>query len=404
MTLTLLLDLDDTLLTNDIQVFLPEYLKSLSQYLSDYVKPSVLIEQLLIATQKMIGNNQPDMTLEAVFDASFYPAIGVPKEDILDAINAFYQDVFPSLKALTTPRKEAVKLVDLAIERNWRVAIATNPIFPKTAIIQRLEWAGFPGDKYHFDLIPSYESFHFAKPNPTFFAEALAHLAWPSGPILMVGNDFAMDIAPAKQVGLSAFYVSSNGNERSELHDVDPEWRGALSDLIEQLSLPFEIKKKTDLLNSEALLATLRSTPAVLSILSKHISQGIWTTRPVPDEWSLTEILCHLRDVDRDVNLPRLQELINVENPFLPGIDTDPWAEVRQYRLQNGHDAVVEYMEVRKKIISLLENLPPEGWNRTARHAIFGPTRLIELVGFTATHDQNHIGQWQQVLKSVLSR
>ena len=72
--------------------------------------------------------------------------------------------------------------------------IATNPLFPRTAIYQRLEWAGLPPDKYPFSLIPSYETFHFAKPNPTYFAEFLTISGWPDGPMIMVGNDLEHDI------------------------------------------------------------------------------------------------------------------------------------------------------------------------------------------------------------------
>jgi FMN phosphatase YigB (HAD superfamily) len=60
-------------------------------------------------------------------------------------------------------------------------------------------------------MIPSYETFHFAKPNPAYFAEFLAQLGWPKTPIVMVGNDVESDIGAARQLGLPVFWMASNG-------------------------------------------------------------------------------------------------------------------------------------------------------------------------------------------------
>ena len=54
--------------------------------------------------------------------------------------------------------------------------VATNPIFPRKAILHRLSWAGLAPEQVPFALITDYERFHFAKPNPAFFAEILAQL------------------------------------------------------------------------------------------------------------------------------------------------------------------------------------------------------------------------------------
>jgi hypothetical protein len=74
MKLTLLVDLDDTLLSNQMELFEPAYLKALSKHLSTHVRPDVMLRELLSATRQMITNVQPDCTLENVFDRAFYPA------------------------------------------------------------------------------------------------------------------------------------------------------------------------------------------------------------------------------------------------------------------------------------------------------------------------------------------
>ena len=67
-----------------------------------------------------------------------YPALGIQKEQIHPQIDAFYRDVFPSLKALTHPIPEARRLVDFLFQNQATVAIATKPVFPLQAIAHRL--------------------------------------------------------------------------------------------------------------------------------------------------------------------------------------------------------------------------------------------------------------------------
>jgi FMN phosphatase YigB (HAD superfamily) len=396
MTLILLLDLDDTLLSNRMQSFQPAYLKALGKHLSRYFSPEKMKSELLAATQKMLTNNRPDRTLEEVFDSSFYPALGVVKNDLKLDIDCFYSDIFPSLRSLTAPRPDAKKLIDIALRKGWRLVVATNPLFPKTAILQRLDWAGLSAGDIPFELIPSYSTFHFAKPNPAFFTELLAQLGSPTDPAIMIGNDYEMDIFPAIKSGLAAFWLTSE-HERINPSSLQPTGLGNFLDLIQWLenTNPADIKLYSRQPN--ALIATLKSTPAALSTGLKSLPQDQWNIRSIPNEWSLTEIICHLRDVDQEVNFPRLKKLASEENPFLPGVDSDPWAEEREYRLQDGEQALIQFINTRMEMIAMLENLKPADWNRISRHAIFGPTRLSELVEFTVSHDRNHLSQWRKV-------
>jgi FMN phosphatase YigB (HAD superfamily) len=399
MTLILLLDLDDTLLSNRMQSFQPAYLKAIGKHLARHFPPDKMIRELLASTQKMLSNNRPDQTLEEVFDSSFYPALGVTKQDLKYDIDCFYSEVFPSLKSLTAPRPEAKKLIEMALRKGWRLVVATNPLFPKTAILQRLGWAGFSTNEVPFDLIPSYETFHFAKPNPAYFTEILAQLGAPSDPVLMIGNDFEMDILPAIQSGLPAFWLTFH-NESGTPPSIQPTGIGDLPDLIDWLEGidPADLKSNSE--QPMSLLATLRSTPAAISISLKSIPEAQWRIRPMPDEWSFTEVICHLRDVDQEVNFPRLKKLVSETNPFLPGVDSDLWAEERLYRLQDGEQALRQFTESRIEMLNMLEHLVPTDWDRISRHAIFGPTRLIELVNFIASHDRNHLGQWRKLIEA----
>jgi FMN phosphatase YigB (HAD superfamily) len=379
-----------------MDVFIPAYLKALSGHLAPYADPNKLVQALLAATNESVNNTDPNLTIKKVFDASFYPAIGVDQETIRHATDYFYAEIFPTLKNHTSPMNGAVQLVKRAVKRGYQIALATNALFPQMAVVHRLKWANLSPDTYPFEIIPSYETFHFAKPNPAYFAELLARLGWPDQPVVMIGDDINNDVIPAQKVGLPVYCVN--------VDNLPPECMqgttgyGKINGVMDWLdNTPKEKLQPTYTLPS-AMLAILRATPAALQTIFNQLALDTWTTRPVPDEWSLTEILCHLRDVEKEVNLPRIVKVLEENNPFLPGKDTDPWAVERQYIHQDGRLALLRFINDRKELLSRLDQMSDLSWGRQARHAIFGPTSLKELVNIIASHDRLH---FHQIFKTI---
>jgi hypothetical protein len=252
-------------------------------------------------------------------------------------------------------------------------------------------------DQYPFELTPHIGSFHFGKPHTAFFAELLGYLGWPDGPVIMVGDEPTMDINPADQFGLPTFWISKEGVAPPDNLQM-PHAQGQLSDLLTWLdSLP-DSALEPDLTTPVSTLATLRSTPAVLGSLSQELTASQWSRQTQPGEWRLAEIVCQLRDVDTEVNIPRLKKILQEDNPFLPGMDTDRWIKERQYHLQDGPQALQSFIASRLDLIALLDTLQPTGWQRTARHSYFGRTDVVELVRIIALHDRMHIQQFLQDL------
>jgi HAD superfamily hydrolase (TIGR01549 family) len=393
MTLTLLLDLDDTLLENNMDTFLPAYLKGLSIRLAPYVEPGRMVKTLLAATEAMVKNISPTRTLEETFDDAFYPVLGIEKETVRPALDAYYAEDFPLLQSLTRPHAQAVAVVEKALDAGCRVNIATNPLFPRTAIEQRIAWAGLEG--YPFAIIPSYESFHFAKPNPAYLTEFMAQIGWPEGPVLMVGDDLKNDYAAARGAGIPMFWVRKPDSRES---DNGPVLRGSLDSLLDWLDRRAWEHLQPDFSSPQACMSSLRATPAALATLVRAISPQAWDRRPAPAAWNITEIVCHLRDVEREVNLPRIQKIQHDDSPFLPGVDTDAWASERHYARQDGPQALADFITARLETLSVLDELPLSAWQRPARHAIFGPTTLQEVVDVLDRHERLHIQQVKEAL------
>jgi FMN phosphatase YigB (HAD superfamily) len=399
-SLTLLIDLDETLLVNSPETFVPAYFQKLAAHLEAYAQPTAMIQALKAGTHQMVQNLQPDCSLKEVFESVFYPSLHLQPREVEAVIGQFYKEVFPSLKKLTKPMPGAVELMESAFQRGYRVAIATTPLFPLTAGLQRLDWAGLSPERFPFALVASFESFHFTKPHPAFFAEVLAQMGWPENPVLVVGDDLINDIQPAQAIGLPTYWVDSNG-AMSKSMPVVPTASGDLDGLLEWLDRTPLDSLKPQYKDPAAMQAILRTTPAVLNSMCKDLDSAILSFRPLPEEWSPTEILCHLRDVETEVNFPRLQKLLDEKNPFIPGVDSDRWAVEREYFRQDGAEALREFTASRLRVLDLLQNLHLHDWERSARHAIFGPSRLKELVAIMAGHDQLHVRQMVNTLASI---
>jgi len=401
MNLTLLLDLDDTLLDSNMDTFLPVYFQALSGFLKDEVEPEKMLPAFLSGTGKMMANEDPSRTLQQVFDAEFFPKVGIPRDELQPRIAQFYEEAFPALSYLTRPRPEAVEMVLWALEQGIRLAIATNPLFPVAAIHHRMRWAGLPPEDFPFLVVSAFEAFHFAKPGPAYFAEMLGRMGWPEGPVLMVGDDIVRDLPGSTMLGLPTFWISASDTNLPD--GVTPTGRGSIADLRPWLEGTEHPMLEPDFSTPESLIAAMLSTPAVVSgVLDSYLKAGrapdpVMGQRPVSGEWSLTEILCHLRDSELEINFPRLHMLLELEEPFIPARDTDSWAVKRDYQNQDASQALLAFSAARVQTVELLRNLKTE-WKRKARHAIFGPTNLQELVKFMSEHDKLHI---RQILSTI---
>src|SRR5687767_6408473 len=123
MSLTLLLDLDDTLLDTNLDVFMPAYFQAFTQHLADHLAPSTMLRALVAGVNLMNQNEDPTRTLEEIFDADFYLQLGLSKQDLVQIYEEFYDEVFPGLVQYTRPRPDAVPFIDWATSCGYRIAI-----------------------------------------------------------------------------------------------------------------------------------------------------------------------------------------------------------------------------------------------------------------------------------------
>lgn len=396
---TLLFDLDDTLLGNDIQRFLQPYLRSFAAHVSGLVEPQIFVSRLLAGTQAMIDNRNPRRTLLEVFNDAFYPGLGITADQMTPYVNSFYAERFPALRSETTQIPAARETVRWALESGLQLVVATNALFPRSAILQRLDWAGVGADEFSYSLITTIEFMHFAKPQPEYFAEVLALTECRPEEVLMIGNDWSQDITPAAAMGIHTYWIAPRSSQFPANH-AKPVGTGPLADFLNWARTPGNLGSVSPLpVTPRAVRAHQAASLAAFVELAKNVPHEEWRRRPGEGEWSLTEIACHLRDVEIEINLPRLRKLLEEANPFISAVESDPWAMERDYQSQPGPQALAAFADARQEKVAMLDRLTPDQWQRPARHAIFGPTTVHELVALTVEHDRVHLKQIKENLR-----
>jgi FMN phosphatase YigB (HAD superfamily) len=204
----MLFDLDDTLLANSIETFIPAYFQALGKYLAHLIPPERLVSEIMRATKAMEENDGTGPTNEETFASVFYPAVGYEREELEPVFVQFYTEEFPKLRELTRPITDARLLVEWAFERDLQVVIATNPLFPRIAIEQRLEWANVPVTEFEYALVTCYENTHATKATPAYYQEIVAKLDCEPKECLMVGDDWERDMMPAAAASIPIYWIT----------------------------------------------------------------------------------------------------------------------------------------------------------------------------------------------------
>jgi len=222
-----LFDLDGTLLNLDIGDFFPRYLDKLSRKLDHLMPREKFIDHLMLATRAMMENTEKDKTNQDVFMEVFFAPAELRVEEFYPLFEEFYDQDFPGLNNGYGPVPGAHEALRAARDKGLKLVLATNPLFPRTAILERMRWAGI--EKYPFELITSYEHMHACKPNLEFFQEIISRLDLEPSRSLMVGNDPYEDMIAGK-MGIKTFLAEDYLVQRKE--NLKPDFRGQLREAV----------------------------------------------------------------------------------------------------------------------------------------------------------------------------
>lgn len=200
-----LFDLDGTLVPMDQDVFVGDYFKRISAKLAAAgYEPKQLIDTIWKGTAAMIKNSGEKCNEDVFWDV----ASSVYGDKILSdkpLFDKFYEQEFDKVKAVCGFNPKAKETVYRLKEMGYKVALATNPIFPERATRWRITWAGLePAD---FEFYTTYENINCCKPNPAYYIEVAKRIDVAPEECLMVGNDVGDDMV-AQKTGMKVFLLT----------------------------------------------------------------------------------------------------------------------------------------------------------------------------------------------------
>lgn len=393
-----LLDMDDTLLLTDTDLYVQRYMGLLSQEAAQQF-PDLTVQQIGLAirdsVRASVGNFDPTRSNIDIQGEIFQQRTGIDPQTWYAFADAFHQGNHESLHEIVRPLPLARPLIERLRQMGLAVVIATNPIFTRAAIYRRLAWAGV--DDLDFAFVSSSENVHFTKPNPQYYEEILARVGVEPDEAIMVGDGVANDIIPARQVGMNTFWIDLGLPTTNEVI-VPSDAAGSLADFEAYVAAGSLNRLQPLARTSEQLYPRLMGNVGALFGLADTLKPQFWNMRPDPNEWSPLEIAYHLRESERSVQRPRLQRIAAEDNPFISPPRTPFAPGSLDLGNEDGYTILREFWQERCKTLNFIYELPAEAWSRPARHSVFGPTTLLEMAHFTARHDHLHITQFCQTI------
>ena len=167
--------------------------------------PRAIASALVKGVEAMIRNDGSVRNDEAFYRV-WDDLIGSDRALTDSLFTAYYRNEFRSFKSITTENPFVFEAMAQSRRLSDRVILATLPVFPEVAQIERLSWIGL--SLCDFDLVTDYSNCRFSKPNPAYFREIFDRFSLDPSRCLMVGNDVSDDILPALSLGMQSYLVT----------------------------------------------------------------------------------------------------------------------------------------------------------------------------------------------------
>jgi len=211
---TILFDLDGTLLSIDMKEFEEIYYTSLSNAFKSIIAPDNFMAILYSSVKAMVKNKEK-RTNEEVFMSAMKEHVGEELPAFQKHFIRYYENDFSVLRNAVNKNTDMLEALDILKEKGYELVIATNPLFPKFAIDQRIQWA----DLVHEDFshITYFENCHYCKPNVEYYSEILETIGKNPQECLMVGNDAEEDLA-ASTLGITTYLITNHLLNRKNLN------------------------------------------------------------------------------------------------------------------------------------------------------------------------------------------
>ncbi|MGE4354606.1 MAG: HAD family hydrolase, partial [Oscillospiraceae bacterium] len=234
---TILFDLDGTLLPFIEEEFVNCYFAKLVKKAAPLgYEKDALVHALWTGTKDMTQNNG-ERTNKAVFWERFHALLGENMPELEAAIDDFYINEFDTVREVLREDRDCGSMIRNLRDKGYMVVLASNPLFPATAIRTRLRWIGLELEDFHY--ITTYENSCYTKISPQYYTELLSAINKTPEQCVMFGNN-ALEDGGAAKLGIRTILIRDYLKKEAEtdLDDIEQmsfaeaeNWLDALSQL-----------------------------------------------------------------------------------------------------------------------------------------------------------------------------
>ncbi len=151
-------------------------------------------------------------------------------------------------------------------------------------------------------------------------------------------------------------------------------------------------------LSIEQALTQLHEQPARLAALTAGLPPAQLHARPAPDEWSLNDILAHLRSC-ADMWGQAIATILAEDHPTFKAVNPVTWMKQTNYPSLKFRPSLRAFTRQRAELLDVLRPLPPKAWARAA--TVTGAGRPIErtvlsYAQWLANHERSHLRHIQR--------
>jgi hypothetical protein len=137
----------------------------------------------------------------------------------------------------------------------------------------------------------------------------------------------------------------------------------------------------------------------IADIVDRHSASALHA-RPGEDEWSIAEIIGHIRAADA-IWTPRILFALVHDGITMPNVDERALQGVLDASGFNLLDQATLLAFGRGQLVGILRALTEDEWSHTCRHTTKGEMAVIDLVDGLLRHERDHLAQLRAVVAGL---
>ncbi len=156
-------------------------------------------------------------------------------------------------------------------------------------------------------------------------------------------------------------------------------------------------------LDIEQVLILLAETQTRISAATRGMTAAQLQRAPAPGEWSVNEVLAHVRAC-ADVRGEPIRTILAEEHPTFRAVNPRTWIKQTDYPGLEFRRSFRAFAKQRAGLLALLRSLPRKGWSRGATVTGAGAPlerTVLFYAQWVALHERPHVKQVEQIARAM---